>query len=162
MEFSPYEQFYLGRVMMKAIKILLFFLVALAGLFFLYGVYLAIRYSNAGTPSQMPEFVTTTTTAIGAVLATNLGAVLGLKIAEGSRFRSFRIRALADPIPSAIQIGATVFYLLVLLVAFIAWALMKFESDPTLIVLVIPRLSQTLAGVIVGAVAVILNVTHKP
>lgn len=147
---------------MNVIKILLFFLVALAGLFFLYGVYLAIRYSCAETPTLMPEFVNYAITAIGGVLATNFGAVLGLKIADGTKFSSFRIRALTAPVPGAMQIGAAFLYVLVLLVAVIAWALLKFESNPDIIVPAIPRLSQTLLGVIVGALAVVLNVTHKP
>ena len=148
--------------MTKAIKILLFFFVAFAGLFFLYGVVQAIYYSFAKTPTEMPAFLTFSITAIGGVLATNFGAVLGLKIAEGTRFFSFKKTGLMEEqVPSTIQIAATFLYAFVLVGAFIAWLLLKFESNPKLIVLAIPNLSKTLVGVAVGALAVALNVNHK-
>jgi hypothetical protein len=146
---------------MKAIKILTYCLVAFAGLFFLYVVILAIIYSLKETPDKMPEIANWAITAIGGVLAINLGAVLGLKIAEGTSFKSFKIKALKEPVPSAIQIGAAFLYVLILFVALIVWAILGFESKPENIVPAIPSLSKTLCGVIVGTLAAALNVTRK-
>lgn len=142
---------------MKAIKILFYFLVAFAGLFFLYVVFLAILYSFKETPDKMPEIANWAITAIGGVLAINLGGVLGLKIAEGY----LKIKALKEPTPSVIQIVAAFLYVLILIVAFVVWAILGFESKPEEIVPAIPSLSKTLCGVLVGALAVALNVTRK-
>ena len=63
-------------------KIMVGFILLLACAGFIYGVWSAFSYSfcKGKDPAEMPDFPIQVVTVIGGVLATNLGAVLGIKI----------------------------------------------------------------------------------
>jgi hypothetical protein len=143
---------------MLAAKILFFGFVSLAGLLYCYGIFVAIRLTTKETPGDMPRFVDQMITTIGGVLATNLGAVLGIKFAEGSSLLSLQLQTPAPTIPGTLQIIAAVLYAIGLLAAIIAWLCKGFTNDPNIVVPAIPRLSQTLLGVAVGALALAIGV----
>jgi hypothetical protein len=66
------------------LTILFLILVGMAGLFFIIGIGYAGYYSLKNRPAHMPPFLTNVTTTIGGVLATNLGAVLGLTVTQSA------------------------------------------------------------------------------
>jgi hypothetical protein len=144
---------------MDFVKILFFGLVALAGLFYLYCIYTAIRCTLKGNPTAMPGYLDHSITTITGVLTTNFGAVLGIKIPERANLVSLRMGPTSPPIPSALQMIAAYLFVLCLLAAFITWLMKNFTNDPSKIVPAVPRLSKILIGVALGAFAVALGVT---
>ena len=142
--------------MPKEIRILAFSLVAMAGLLFLSCILVAGYYSlwveGAPDPDKMPRFLAENATAIGAVLGTNLGAALGI------RRVSQRWRRKKSDYSETLRIAAAWFYTIALLIGFVFWAMTGFEEDIKKVVATLPELSRTLAGVIVGTLAVMLGV----
>jgi len=145
---------------MGGIRFLVVSLVVLAAAGFLAGVVSAVRHSLHGTPAQMPPFARQIVTAIGGVLATNLGAVLGITVqqarAGGMDLASMLVAAGADT-PTKLQVAAAYLYVLGLLIALYGWWRLRFTEDPDRVVVTLPQLSQTLLGVVVGVVAVALS-----
>jgi hypothetical protein len=145
---------------MAAIRFLVGSLVALAGVGFIAGVVSAVRYSRRGMPAEMPAFLRQVVTAIGGVLATNLGAVLGIKV-EQAKTAGFDMTSLlfteGAGTLTKLQVGAAYFYILGLLIALYGWWRLKFTEESDKVVVTLPQLSQTLLGVIVGVLAVALG-----
>ncbi len=126
---------------------------------FIAGIYQAIKYSKRGTPNELSQFLKTAVTSIGGLLATNLGALLGIKVEEASiagfDAASFFFSAGAN-VPSTIQLIAAYLYLFCLIAAFVGWYWVNnLKDDPNKVVL-LPQLSYTLLGVMVGVFAVSL------
>jgi hypothetical protein len=144
---------------MDAVKILVFGFVAVAGLIYLVGIVYAIIHTKKGTPSEMPGYLDHMITTIGGVLATNLGAVLGIKFAEGSNLLSLKMSATIPPDIGTFQIIVAFLYFFCMIAAGITWASKKFTPDPEIVVPALPRLSKTLAGVAVGALALAVGIT---
>ena len=150
---------------MTPISYLVIFLIGLACIAFVYGIYKACKISwpdNSDT-SKMPAFLSNLVTSIAAVLATNLGAVLGLaKVNAGSVFRDFAtwnpIHLCSANAPNVSQTIACYIYILGLLAAAIVWAKKNFTADEKLVVSLIPQLTKSLVGVIIGVLAISLNV----
>ncbi len=146
------------------IRFLVFLILLLAGVGFIAGLISAIQFSFSGTPDDMPRFIRQVVTAIGGILATNLGAVLGVKIEQakslGFDTKRFFVGAVGDA-PSTLQLVAAYLYVFGLLVALWGWWKLGFTEDPSKVVVTLPQLSQTLLGVAVGVLAVALGNTRR-
>jgi hypothetical protein len=145
---------------------LLVALISIGCIAFFAGIWMACRYTLNGDPGDMPTFISSLVTSIAAVLATNLGAVLG--IAKTQPASPFRMAATWNPAnllsgdtASVIQTIACYIYIAGLLAAAIVWGKCGFKEDNSIVPLV-EQLSKSLAGVVVGALAVSLNIQTTP
>lgn len=143
-------------------KLLLILLSSMGFIAYAYGVFYACYLSlkKEPKPTEMPAFLASVVTSIGGVLATNLGAVIGFAIKVpgstaakniGEPFAFFVYAAFTN-----LQITASYIYLLFLFIAATVWAVKKFTGDANQIVPVLPEMTKTLLGVIVGAMGIIL------
>ena len=139
--------------------ILIFFV--LAFVLFFWGIYSAIYWSNKGDPTKMPRFLRQVVTGCGGVLAANLGAVLGIKI-EQALVQNINLIENLYAIPAdttlILQMIAMVLYVVGMIIVFIAWGRLKFTEDPERVVITLPQLTQTLFGICIGALAIVLAV----
>lgn len=124
-------------------------LVLLAALFYLFGIIMAVWISIKGK-KLMDDFLSNIITVIGGVLATNLGAFLGINIAQGTSEASFTFQMGATGNMQAI---AAYFYVICLVVAVAGWFVAKSKGSTT-IVPILPELAKTLLGVIMGALTI--------
>jgi len=154
--------------MPKPITFLLSVLIALGCATFAYGIFKACAVSLQRVPdlSLMPLFLASAVTSIAAVLATNLGAVLGIAIANPqSLYRQRKswnpLRAFTNPNPTVWQTLACYVYIIGLLAAAVVWGIKNFTTDNKQIVALIPEMTKSLLGVIVGALAVSLNTSNS-
>ena len=142
----------------EVMKLIVFILLALAAVGFIYGIYSAYEYSILGTPEDMPAFLHQVVVGIGGVLATNLGAVFGIEIKNPSVHGNGKnLFLLQGKTPSVLQMLAAYLYIIGLGFGLYAWYQLGFTEDLTKIVALIPQLSQTLLGVIVGILVVYLG-----
>lgn len=151
--------------MNKPIAYLLGFLFLIGCGAFIYGIIKACikSWPKDGSDYTMPEFLASAVTSIAAVLSTNLGAVLGITVTNPqSEFNEAEtwntLTFLTNPSPSVLQTFACYIYVISLLTCAIVWARRNFISEPGKIVPLIPELTKSLLGVIVGVLAVSLNV----
>jgi hypothetical protein len=154
--------------MPKPITYLLSILIALGCVTFAYGVIKACMISLEKAPdlSLMPLFLASAVTSIAAVLATNLGAVLGIAIANPqSLYRQSStwnpLKVFSKPDPTTWQTLACYVYIIGLLSAAVVWGIKNFTTDSNQIVALIPEMTKSLLGVIVGALAVSLNTNNS-
>jgi hypothetical protein len=164
--------------MNNPVKPLIVGLVVLAGAFYLYAIIQAgiISLKGSGT---LNDFFGTAVAIIGGTLSTNLGAVLGITLSPPPnpsmkgiirqqpvsflKLHSTINEAPAgsnNPQPSPnqkMQIIACYFYVISLLIAFIFWMVALSKGSDAKIVPLLPELSKTLLGVIVGALTVMLG-----
>ena len=154
--------------MNKPINYLLGLLVFLGCGLFAYGIGQAciLSWSPNNSSYDMASFLTSSVTSIAAILSTNLGAVLGITFStpdSNSRFKRNEsenwnpISFFKDPNQTNIQIIACYVYILSLIVAGIVWAHRDFITETNKIVPLIPDLTKSLLGVIVGVLAISLN-----
>ncbi len=150
--------------MNKPIAYLLGFLVFIGCGAYVYGIAQACikSWPKDGADYEVAAFLTSTVTSIAAVLSTNLGAVLGITVSNPtSKFRTTEawnpVSFFKSPSPSVIQTIACYVYILSLITAGIVWAYRDFTEDPDKIVPLIPELTKSLLGVIVGVLAISLN-----
>lgn len=127
-------------------------LVLVAALFYLYGIIRASYVSISGN-GAMDDFLANVVTVIGGVLATNLGAVLGYDISGGSKDISLMFDSTTA---GNFRAAAAYFYVFCLIIAIVCWFIAK-QKQSTTIVPLLPELSKTLLGVIVGALTVALG-----
>lgn len=147
-------------------NVILKFLLLLSCLTFIYGIIKATKISLTPNPnvSQMPVFLSNAVTAIAAVFATNLGAVLGFSVVNGDAgfFRAEIWNPVSlfksDAIEPA-QAFAVVVYLLGLLAATLVWLKKDFTQDNTQIVSLLPELTKSLLGVVIGSLAISLKIS---
>jgi hypothetical protein len=151
--------------MMTWVELLLLLLLGVVGLLFLGGIVAAGILSFKSKPGKMPQFLAHAITTIGSVLATNLGAVLGLNLVEAPGLASTKGLYDLNQIPSLpqapstpeLQVLAAWVYVIGLIVAFVMWAIKWFPTKPEEVVNTLPELSKTLLGVLVGALVVALG-----
>jgi len=144
--------------MPTSIRILFVAFVALGGAGYLGGVARAAYLTVKRRPNDMDEFPQRALTTISAILATNLGAVLGLSLtATGLAGASFFApdTLTAGGGQSAFPIIAAYLYSAGLLIACAAWATVNFKEA----VPIISEMTRTLVGVIVGAMALAAGVS---
>ncbi len=154
--------------MPKPLNYLLATLIGLACIAFLYGIARACIISLKKEPdiSQMPSFLSSVVTSIAAIFATNLGAVLGITISNPQSILSrsenwIPFNITATNAPTAFQVTACYIYVVGLLAAAIVWARKNFSADPKAIIPLIPELTKSLLGVMIGALAISLNVPKQ-
>ncbi|WP_373060014.1 hypothetical protein [Zunongwangia sp. H14] len=154
--------------MNKPITYLLGFLIFIGCGAFVYGIAQACLKSwpHHGNDYEIAAFLSNTVTSIAAVLSTNLGAVLGITVSNPtSKFRESKswnpLSLFTSPSPSAIQTIACYVYILSLIAAAIVWAHRDFITETNKIVPLIPELTKSLLGVIVGVLAISLNTNSQ-
>ena len=148
--------------MSQPISYLAWSLVFLAFLIFGIGIWQACYYSIHNNPQLMPAFLATVVTIMTGVLATNLGAVIGIAgFKENSDLRdskSWNPVKIFQPNSTATQILACYLYGSVLIIVLAVWWYEGFTEDPNNIVTIIPEIVKSFFGIAVGAVTSILNV----
>ncbi|QIL40572.1 hypothetical protein G7074_15640 [Pedobacter sp. HDW13] len=149
----------------KPIAYLILSLLSIGVAAYLYGVWIAcsISWAPRDTPVSINSFLSSVVSSIAAVLATNLGAVLGISITKPQspfgklkNWTSFSL--LANDGATIFQIIACFVYVLSLLAAAIVWVHTGFETESTKIISLIPEMTKSLVGVIIGVMAISLNV----
>ena len=140
---------------------LIVFLALLAYTFFMYGIIKASYHSLTETPEDMPEFLSSVVMAIHVILATNLGAVLGIAAVAPNVFENsgpFKVRKITTENGTVIlQILACYFYISALAVVFVVWITTGFTEDEERVVSVIPAMGKSLLGIMAGALTIYLN-----
>lgn len=141
------------------IQLLLTFFVALAGFAFVYGIGKACYISYYQYPvSTMPDFLSDLVISISVVLATNFGFVVGFTVrVQGSSFRNKYnwnpLSLISGDTPTVLQTSACYLYLFGLIAAALCWGYQDFTEVPNRIVPLLPQLTKSLVGVVVGALA---------
>ncbi len=155
--------------MKKPIKYLLGLFIFIGCAIYIYGIVLACLESwpEHQPPYQIPVFLSTTVTSIAALLATNLGAVLGITITKSdSLFGETKtwnpLTVFREPEPTNFQATACYIYAISLIACGVVWACRGFEPDPAKIVPLIPEMTKSLLGVIIGVLAMSLNIQQGP
>ena len=144
---------------------------------YIYGIYFAIftplhtidqnkRITGLYIPDPLDSILST----IGAILLTNLGAVLGISVANPSSGlasktiinRKMELIKISLSKRETIQYFAVILYLTVLVVCFISWAYGTFREDENkkLIVAIVAQNGKTLIGVIAAYIAFVIG-TNK-
>jgi hypothetical protein len=151
---------------MNVMTVMFYFILALSGILFYLGIGWAGWCTLRGSPEEMPKFLSQTVSALGGVLATNFGAVIGLqhisKESAGSLAAAYSPNALlslnASPTFPQLQAYAALFYLVGLTLALALWCFKKFNQKQGEVVSTLPELSQSLLGVLMGGLTVWLGV----
>jgi hypothetical protein len=131
--------------MTKADKFLIVILIV-AALIFIGGVIAAYAQSVKGV--TLDKTLVSFITAAGGLLATNLGAFLGIKVGTGKI-----IFAIPDDLKQKIQMYAAYGYFIVLVITAIVYLFLPNKEKA---VDILPQFTNTLFGVLVGAIAIIL------
>ena len=147
------------------VVILISIILAIGCVAFLYGIYKACEVSLKKTPpdpTEMPSALSSIVTTIGAILATNLGAVLGIQLSNSTlAFEDstlWHISLLFKGTPTGFQIIFCYIYLGALVAVATVWVIRKFNDQN--VIPLIPELSKTLIGIIIGVLA--LTLSTKP
>lgn len=136
---------------------------------YIYGIVTAIfnpivEHPPTGPETKhIPEALETITTTIGAILLTNLGAVLGISISKPQSglaniaFLSPKI-SVPDPVTQRelIQFVAVLIYIITLIGCGVDWAVSTFKAKPDAVVELVPQYGKTLLGVITAYLAFVL------
>ncbi|MEO5776688.1 MAG: hypothetical protein ABIQ27_07265 [Flavobacterium sp.] len=146
----------MNKIIKDPVEIIIIALFAIGCFGYAYGILKACFISLAKIPdvSKMPAFLSNLITTIGAVLATNLGAILGLPKTETPSLSPFTF--FIEPTVTNFQITACLIYLLALLVSSVVWGIKNFTTDSTQIVPTLPDQAKTFLGVLVGVLAITL------
>lgn len=151
--------------MRNPIQNLLGLFIYLGCAFYIYGIALACikSWPPGAVDFDFKVFLATTVTSIAALLATNLGAVLGITITNpNSSFHKTKtwnpLSAITNPEPNKYQVIAIYVYVASLLACTIVWGKKGFTEETTHIIPIIPEMTKTLIGVIIGSLALGLNI----
>jgi hypothetical protein len=155
---------------MKALRPLILLIVAFAALAYVGGIIWAgIASISSPTPPNIPELVTQTITGIGAVLATNFGALFGIAQFTGGNKgsnpnpKNVKNWLRLPVIPQKTEISildhlpviAAYLYFFSLLIALLFWVIEGFSDQSAQ---VLKNMTSTLIGAAAGVLAVSLNV----
>ena len=153
------------------LKPLFWIIIFIAAIGYIGGIIIAgILSIGSSTPPQIPQPVNVVITAIGSVLATNFGALLGIsqftKPDPGSKFKTrtfLRFPVFGEENDKMnffdkLPVYATYVYFFSLILALIFWGIDKFSENSSPIII---NMTSTLIGAVVGVVAVLLNVKQN-
>ncbi|MBE5322284.1 hypothetical protein IM793_24255 [Pedobacter sp. MR2016-19] len=160
---------------MKNVIALIGWLLLLSGLaVYLYGVTFAIFFStsvveNGTKVLKIPDALETVITTIGAILLTNLGAILGISIMKpNAAIAKIAMVGKDIELPESItvreknQIAGVLFYIITLIACGVKWASATFKEVPNPVVVLIPQYGKTLIGIITAYLAFVLAVNSRP
>lgn len=143
------------------------FLLLIALGLYLYGIYFAIFTVPKKDDHVLPEILDTLTASIGAILLTNLGAVLGISITQpksGLAAKALMAKVeLPDPMTrrEIIQFTAVLVYLVTLVACFVAWAISGFnDKGENAVATLVSQNGKMLIGVISAYLAFALGVNQ--
>jgi|GEM_PF-1685494 len=163
---------------MKKIPVIIgWFLLVIVFVLYLYGIFYAIFMPDEVLNSQkiiigytIPEPLDTLVSTIGAILLTNLGAVLGISVSQpqsglaGKTLILSKSVKIPDPLTKRelIQIVSVMIYILTLIACFVAWGYSTFGSSEDLkpVVPFVQLYGKTLIGVITAYIAFVLGVNR--
>ena len=116
-----------------------------------YAAYLTLWAKVHPQPDALPRIVVYFVTAVNGTLAANLGAILGISVSMGEW---------PGPIGTTetMQWIAAAWYVVMLMFATIAWGLVGFTDDPTLIVPLLPEMTKNAIGIFIAILAAVLGV----
>ncbi len=152
--------------MNKPVNNLLAILLLIGCVAYLYGVFYACYISwAANKPPEsyvLPSFLANTLTSLAALFSTNLGAVLGISSSNpNSRLRKTEawnpLKTWKNPSPPEFQVIVCYVYIISLFACSIVWAHRNFDTDVTQINTLIPEMTKSLLGVVVGVLALSLS-----
>ncbi len=140
--------------MSKLPERLMMFVVSVALLAFGAGIVVAARYTlwvTTPRPADMPAIVVYFVTAVNGILASNLGAVLGISISlygwRGPKNTMEKLQWLAAG-----------WYVAMLALATVLWGVMGFSEDPAKVVPLLPQLTKNAVGIFIAILAAVLGV----
>lgn len=131
------------------------FVVSVALLAFGAGIVMAARYTlwvdGAPRPGDMPAIITYFVIAVNGILASNLGAVLGISIS---------LRGWQGPRTTMelLQWLAAGWYVAMLALATILWGMVDFTEDASKVVPLLPQLTKNAVGIFIAILAAVLGV----
>ena len=143
---------------MNAVKILKGAIVIIALVLWSYAIYQAIHLSLIEKPKDFAPFFSESVTLIGAILATNLGAVMGLSAAKVPGYSLNIIVSFNNDKVKGLQVIASYIYFISLVIIGFFWFKTGFSKDPEKVVQILPNMTSTFIGIIVGTLAVSLGV----
>lgn len=145
------------------------FLIFLAFGLYVFGIGYAIYkcFPGSGAVGTLPDALDIMISSLGAILLTNLGAVLGISVVNPQSALSRKVlpnslKALKAPenpmnLREQIQYTAMLVFLVCLTACFICWAVKGFDSKPENIIALVPQLGKTLIGVVTAYLGFILG-----
>jgi hypothetical protein len=139
--------------MKETVRLFLTILLVIGAILYAAGViYVGVQNLQADGDPAIPEVINNFLSGMGTVLALNLGAFLGIS----TTFRN-GIGKMARELPTQDQLRlyASIFYVVMLFVAVIFWALDGFSPVSARL---LQEMANSLVGVLIGAITVILGV----
>lgn len=141
---------------------------------YLYGIYYAIFLPDEILDTtrkivgyKIPDPLDTLVSAIGAVLLTNFGAVLGIAVTQPQSAMANKalfqadIKNITPPLSNKelLQLISVLVYLVTILACFVTWAYWTFKSDKDIkpVVPFIQQYGKTLIGVVAAYLATIIG-----
>ena len=156
--------------MNKPVNNLLGLLLLIGCIAYLFGIGFACvqSWSEGRTSYELPAFLSNTLTSISALFSTNLGAILGISaVKNNTNFNDTatwnpaktwrKIKKWENPSMSEFQVILCYVYIFALFSCSIVWAHRSFETDVTQVNTIIPEMTKSLLGVVVGVLAFSLN-----
>ncbi len=107
--------------------------------------------AGAPRPADLPPVCSYLALAVNAILAANLGALLGINIS---------LRGWAGPREADewLQWAAAGWYVIMLVLATVFWGLKGFSEDPAVVVPMLPELAKNGIGILISILAAALGV----
>jgi di/tricarboxylate transporter len=137
--------------MKETVRLFLTILLVIGALLYAAGV-IYVGVQNLQDNPAIPEVINNFLSGMGTVLALNLGAFLGIS----TTFRNGLTKMARElPTQEQLRLYASIFYVVMLFVAVIFWALDGFSSESARL---LQEMANSLVGVLIGAVTVILGV----
>lgn len=151
---------------MDAITILVLIVIAVVPFLFIGGIVWAGMVSLQNKPEKMDSLLAGGVTAIGGLLSTNFGLVLGLYTTGGLQpvgrsIQSFSLNPATwtSITTQTFQVVAAYVYLFGLLIACIFYFLNRRTAEPTKVVDIVPQLTKMLVGVTLAVLAITLGIS---
>lgn len=160
---------------MKNLTAIIGWILLVSGLtVYVYGISYAIFFpievqEKSTTILKIPETLETFTTSVGAILLTNLGAVLGISVvapnAPIARIALSPAAFATVPTPISmrekIQVVAILIYVISLMACTLAWGVATFKAHPAPVAALIPQYGKTFIGVITAYLAFTLAINQN-
>lgn len=156
--------------MKKPVNNLLGLLLVIGCIAYLWGVGFACTQSWSPNNStyEIPSFLSNTLTSISALFSTNLGAILGISTQKNDTNFSdtatwnpaktwLKVKKWENPSMAEFQVLLGYVYIIALFICSIVWAHRGFETEVTKVNALIPEMTKSLLGVVVGVLAFSLN-----
>jgi hypothetical protein len=156
-ELAWWQRYYCEESDMKeTVRLFLTILLVIGAILYAAGViYVGVQNLQTDGEPAIPEIINNFLSGMGTVLALNLGAFLGISTA----YKNGLVKLARElPTQDQLRLYASIFYVVMLFVAVIFWALDGFSPSSARL---LQEMTNSLVGVLIGAVTVILGVTES-